>query len=309
MNKIIEQIKISVEKDFLTKQTLDKAKQFILNKLNKAELDNISASFTNDSFSITISDINDNKQTFSGKISPSLIKHIITFIDEIFKDNVNWDDVDFVDSVNISLSIDFVDGKFIEHYDSNTDKTTKTEYTLNKIKTVEQTNIEDNQKTQLIFDNLSSTELTQVIKEFTKFFNKNFIDYDLIDNGFIINKTDIRLFNNILNKLHIDYNLIDVINEQEKIEEDKIIIDENKIVAMDFEVINKNEAFVLVFEEKDKNNILQMVAGKQQPSPDLNFEYIQISETEIIEEHGNRLFRDTLNHLNIELVNKKRILI
>lgn len=309
MNKIIEQIKISVEKDFLTKQTLDNAKQFILNKLNKVELDNISSSFTNDSFSITIGDINDNQRTFSGKITPALIKHIITFIGDIFKDNINWEDIDFVDSVNISLSIDFVDGKFIEHYDPNTDKTTKTEYKLDKIKTVEQTNIEDNQKTQLIFDNLSSTELTQVIKEFTKFFTKNFIDYDLLDNGFIINKTDLKLFNNILNKLNIDYNLIDIINEQEKIEEDKIIIDENKIVAMDFEVINKNEAFVLVFEEKNKNNILRMVEGKQQPSSDLNFEYIQISDDEIIEEHGNRLFRDTLNHINIELVNKKRILI
>lgn len=343
MNKIIEAIKLSVEKEFLTTEMLNDIKSVIISNLNNSVMLSITGSFTGDSFTVTVDDVEGNSKTVGGKLYPNIVELVVKFIDEIFKGNIDWNELDLKkDTIELELDLQFVDGRYLEKYDEANDKTIKVKYTiggateesvevigdaLSEESEIPETDVvetssaeisqDDLENKEVIMEDEGKTEITfvhpdldQVLEGFKDFLDFNEFEYEEIPEGFILNTEDLQWMSNTLeglNDIGIIYNTKNIVKEEENTFVDSGVVTEHKLVAMDFEVTNKNEKFVLVFEERHKDVILGMI--KEGKETDVDFEYIPVTNADIIEEAGNRLYFDYYTGTNIELINEKRVLL
>ena len=327
----MEEIKVSIEKDFITDDLLNKAKKEVIKNISNSTMSNVSADFNQDMFEVSVSDVNDNVKTFSGKVSPSVINKIFSFVDEIFKGNINWDELDLdSDKISISTNLDFVDGRYLEKYDEANDKTIKIKYSIghddvsedvDKLKEddeIKEPTDVDLKNKEVIMESEPKSEITfvhhdlkNVLEGFKEFLEYNEMSFEQMGDGFIINTDDLQWMKNTLSgltDLGIGYKIKHILPENSE-HVDEPIIESTRLVAMDFEVTNKNEKFVVVFEERHEFAILSMVQDSREFSSEINFEYIPITEKDIVTEAGNRLFRDKATYTNIELINEKRFLL
>ena len=311
LDNVFENVMVSIEKDFFNESSIKDVTNIILNLLDEQNLKSITAKLNSEVFEIDIISADDETIERSGKIYPDILPSIFELLDKISIDPIDVSDINFKkDNFNIQVNVDLVDGGYIEFEDEN-DKIVRTKYAFKKADINENKRFMNNKSLILEQPQLNQElvilyrDKKELLPLLYNFLDEENIEYKATKNGCLISKDDIINIKSILDnfsKNRIKYKIID----NEVVTETVVESNYSKLVGIDFENTSTNEKRVIVFEDRYARQIYNMI--KTGDEANVNFEVFSITESDIREEGGNRVYFDYYTGTNIEIINEKRIL-